>query len=75
MIIGPNPGQILAQTGFEEGMAVADVDVMKEIINARVVSMGGSDINRDRVPSTYWRLTEFNEFEPFSAGLREHGED
>lgn len=75
MILGPNPGQIFAQIGFEEGMAVAEVDVEKEIVNARVVSMGGSDINRDRVPSTYWRLTEFNEYQPFSAGLKNHNED
>lgn len=71
-ILGPNPGQILAQVdSFDEGMAVAEFDLEKEIINARVVSMGGSDICRDRVPSTYGELTKFNEYEPYSVGLKE----
>lgn len=67
-IIGPNPGQILATTGFEEGMAVAEADIEQEIINARVHSMGGSDLLKDRKPGTYGELSKPNPFNPIYGG-------
>ncbi len=67
-IIGPNPGQILATTGFEEGMAVAEADIEQEIINARVHSMGGSDLLKDRKPGTYGELSKPNPFNPIHGG-------
>ena len=67
-IIGPNPGQILATTGFEEGMAVAEVDIEQEIINARVHSMGGSDLLKDRKPGTYGEITKPNPYNPIHGG-------
>lgn len=68
MIVGPNPGQIIATTGFEEGMAVAEVDVEAEIRHARIVAMGGSDLLRDRKAGTYGELTKFNEYNPYWGG-------
>ncbi len=67
-IVGPNPGQIIATTGFDAGMAIAEVDIEKEINNARIFSMGGSDLLRDRKPGTYGELTKFNEFNPCWGG-------
>ena len=68
MIVGPNPGQIIATTGFEEGMAIAEVDIEKEIRHARIEAMGGSDLLRDRKAGTYGMLTQFNEFNPYWGG-------
>ena len=68
MIVGPNPGQIIATTGFDEGMAVAEVDIEAEIKHARVIAMGGSDILRDRKAGSYGELTKFNEFNPYWGG-------
>ena len=73
-IIGPNPGQILATTGFEEGMAVAEVDIEQEIINARVHSMGGSDLLKDRKPGTYGEITKPNPYNPIHGGRIVEGE-
>lgn len=67
-IVGPNPGQIIATTGFEEGMAVAEVDIEEEIKHARIKSMGGSDLLRDRKAGTYGMLVEFNEYNPCWGG-------
>lgn len=66
-ILGPNPGQVFASTGFEEGMAVADVDVQGEIFKAKTVSLGGSDLLKDRKPHMYQRLVEPDCFSPLSA--------
>ena len=49
-IIGPNPIQICATTGYDEGMAVAEVDIQKEILKARLAAMAGSDLLKDRKP-------------------------
>lgn len=57
-ILGPNPAQVCAETGFDEKMVVADVDVRAEINRARMVSMGGSDLLRDRMPHTYGTIVE-----------------
>lgn len=67
-IVGPNPGQLLATTGFDEGMAVAEVDIEEEINRARIFSMGGSDLLRDRKAGTYGEVTKFNEFNPVWGG-------
>lgn len=68
-IIGPNPGQCFARTGFEAGMAVAELDVEEEIIRARVVSMGGSDLLKDRKPGTYGEITKFTAYNPIHGGV------
>ena len=68
-IIGPNPGQVFATTGFEEGMAVAEVDVETEIKHARVVAMGGSDLLKDRKPGTYGEITKFTPYNPIHGGV------
>ncbi|HIW76639.1 MULTISPECIES: carbon-nitrogen hydrolase family protein [Gordonibacter] len=67
-IVGPNPGQLLATTGFDEGMAVAEVDIEGEMNRARIFSMGGSDLLRDRKAGTYGEVTKFNEFNPVWGG-------
>jgi predicted amidohydrolase len=61
-IIGPNPQQIFATTGFEEGMAVAEVDIEAEIEHAQCFAMGGSNLVRDRKPLTYGELTKPNKW-------------
>lgn len=67
-IIGPNPGQVLATTGFEEGMAIAEVDIEQEILNARIHSMGGSDLLKDRKPGTYSQVAKPNPYNPIHGG-------
>lgn len=57
-ILGPTPDQVCAATGFDEEMVVADVDIRGEINRARMVSMGGSDLLRDRMPHMYGTLVE-----------------
>lgn len=57
-IIGPNAGQVMAVSGFDEEMVVAEFDLEKEITHARTVTMGGSDLLKDRKPWTYGLLTE-----------------
>ena len=71
MIVGPNPGQIIATTGFDEEMVMAEVDIEKEINHARIFSMGGSDLLRDRKAGTYGELTKFNEYNPYWGGVVE----
>ncbi len=68
-IVGPNPGQVFASTGFEEGMAIAEVDVEAEIKHARIVAMGGSDLLRDRKPGTYGELVKFTPYNPIWGGV------
>lgn len=68
-IIGPNPMQICATTGFEEGMAIADVDVHGEIFKARLASMAGSDLLKDRKPATYGDLVKANKRNPISGDV------
>ena len=67
----PNPGQIIATTGFEEEMVVAEVDVEEEINRARIFSMGGSDLLRDRKAGTYGELTKWNAYNPYWGGVVE----
>jgi predicted amidohydrolase len=68
-IIGPNPGQICATTGFDEEMAVADVDIEAEILNARLFAMGGSDLLKDRKPATYGMIAQVNKWNPISGDM------
>lgn len=68
-IIGPNPGQVLATTGFDEDMAVAEFDLQEEIKHARVVAMGGSDLLRDRKPGTYGEIAKFTPYNPIHGGV------
>ena len=68
-IIGPNPMQVCATTGFEESMAVADVDVRGEIAKARIASMAGSDLLKDRKPATYGELSKANRRNPISGDV------
>ncbi len=67
-IMGPNPGQCAATTGREEGMAVADIDIEGDMNTARIFSMGGSDLLRDRKAGTYGALVQFNEYNPCWGG-------
>ena len=69
-ILGPNPGQVFARAGYEEEMIVADVDIRKEITAARVCSMGGDDLIRDRRPSTYGIITESSPYANYSDGVK-----
>jgi predicted amidohydrolase len=70
-IIGPNPGQLLATTDFGEGMAVTDVDIEAEILHARIFSMGGSDLLKDRKPGTYGEIAKGNPYNPIYGGVVE----
>ena len=68
-IIGPSPMQLIATTGFEEGMAIAEVDVEGEIFKARLASMAGSDLLKDRKPATYGALCMPNKRNPISGDV------
>lgn len=70
-IIGPNPGQCFARTGFDEEMVIAEVDIEKEIRHARVFAMGGSDLLRDRKPGTYGEVAKFDPYCPIHGGVIE----
>lgn len=61
-IVGPNPNQIFAETGYDEEMAIADVDIRGEIMKARLCGMAGSDLLKDRRPGTYGVLVENNRY-------------
>ena len=67
-IMGPKPGQCAATTGREEGWALADIDVEGDMNTARIFSMGGSDLLRDRKAGTYGELVQFNEYNPCWGG-------
>lgn len=61
-VISPIAGQVLATTGSNEGIAIADVDIESEIVRARTYSMGGGDLLRERKPATYGPLTAFSKY-------------
>ena len=76
--IGRDP-RIIAQipcatTDFEEGMAVADVDVEGEILKSRLYAMAGSDLLKDRKPATYGELAKPNRYNPISGDLGQFAE-
>lgn len=68
-ILGPRPMQVCATTGFEEGLAVANVDIEDEIVHARLFAMGGSDLLKDRKPATYKGLSDPNPYNPISGDI------
>ena len=61
-VVGPNPNQVFAETGYDEEMAIADVDIKGEILKARLSGMAGSDLLKDRRPGTYGVLVENNPY-------------
>jgi len=56
-IVGPN-GDIIATTGYNEGIAYAEVDLRREIYRGKTVGMGGSNLMRERRPQVYKRQSE-----------------
>lgn len=66
-IIGPSPMQLIASTGYDEGMCIADVDIEAEIIKAHRISMLGSDLLKDRKPVLYAGLSVPNRWNPVSG--------
>lgn len=66
-IITPKAGEIVATTGFDEGMAVADVDVDAEILDAK--ARGAGDMMKDRRPDVYGTVLEPNGYCPYSYGI------
>lgn len=73
-IIGPNPMQVCATTGFEEGMAICDVDIQEEIMKARLYAMAGSDLLKDRKPATYGALAKPNKRNPISGDIGQNND-
>lgn len=58
-----NPfGEELCTTNYEEGMAVAEIDIQGDYIKARQYSMLMTNLIKDRRPDTYGRLTEITEY-------------
>lgn len=55
-------GKDVCNTYYEEGMAVADIDIQGEYIRARHYGMMMSNLIKDRRPDTYGALTEINEY-------------
>ena len=58
-IVGPD-GVILATTGYQEGIAYAEVDLKREIYKGKTIGMGGSNLMRERKPFAYKRLAAAN---------------
>jgi len=56
-IVGPN-GVIIATTGYNEGVAYAEVDLKQEIYRGKTIGMGGSNLMRERRPSVYKNLRD-----------------
>ncbi|WP_418734737.1 carbon-nitrogen hydrolase family protein [Ellagibacter sp.] len=65
MILGATAGKVIAQGGFGEEMVIAEMDPKKEVVEARMLSMGGVDLLRDRKPNLYGPLAEPGPFTPF----------
>ena len=59
MIFNAN-GKLLAETeGFDEGLAVADLGVIKEeLVQARIFDNCGLNVLKTREPQTYWKICE-----------------
>ncbi len=53
-------GTLLAETDYNEGIALADIDIQKGVIDARVKSMMMSNLLKDRMPHTYGELVKCN---------------
>jgi len=54
-IVGPN-GMIIATTGYQEGLAYAEVDLKRDIYTGKTIGMGGSNLMRERKPFAYKHL-------------------
>jgi len=54
-IVSPR-GKILSTTGFQEGIAYAEVDLKREIFDGKTIGMGGSNLIRERKPLLYKHL-------------------
>ena len=54
-IVGPN-GVLVATTGYQEGIAYAEVDLKRDIYRGKTIGMGGSNLMRERKPLSYKRL-------------------
>ena len=62
-ILGPYPMDVRATTGWEEeDMAIAEVDIQKEIVECRQISMLMANLVKDRRPDTYGSLTEIGPY-------------
>jgi len=55
-IVGPN-GRVIVETGMQEGLAVATVDVKEQIVKARTIDFLGLCQLKDRKPSTYTMIS------------------
>lgn len=73
-IVGPNAGQVFATTGFDEGMAVADVDVEQVITDAKIDVLCGCNIVKDRKPALYGELVKPNPYNPWSGDMGQFSE-
>ena len=62
-IVGPN-GAILATTGYQEGIAYAELDLKKEIYRGKTIGMMGSNLMRERKPTVYRKLGRCMENQP-----------
>lgn len=58
-VYGPIPGQVLACSGFDEGMFVADCgDIQEQIFISRNDTLDGNSVLQDRCPHAYQVLVE-----------------
>lgn len=57
-IISPIPGRILADARYGEHMAVAEIDVATEIMEARCNATDGNEMLKDRKPGLYGALVQ-----------------
>lgn len=61
-ITGPMPQEVLAETSFEEGLAIAEVDIQKGLAFARLNAMMTSNLMKDRRPDTYGAITKATKY-------------
>ena len=72
-IVAPN-GRIVADTGYEEGLAVATVDLAAGVEHARMREFFGLNLLQDRRPAFYGPLTERPAAGSVMPGLRVEGD-
>ena len=65
MILGATAGSVIACSGYDEEMIVAELDAQQEIAAARTASMGTVDLLRDRRPNLYGDLVAPSTFAPY----------
>ncbi len=66
-IYGPGIDDLRATTGFDEGMAVAEFDIQKEVVEARHFAMGGCNLLKDRRPDMYEELVKLTAYNPLGG--------